>query len=70
MHLLNENNQLTWGMSLALYSKPYRETNGEQVNTTQGDMINRFTTYLKTESAISITCICAGVEWASVRRAI
>ena len=42
MHLPNKNNQWTWGMSLALYSKPYRETNGEQVNTTQGDMINRF----------------------------
>jgi hypothetical protein len=29
-------------MSLALYSKPYRETNGQQINTSQGEMINRF----------------------------
>lgn len=42
MHLPNKNNQWTWGMSLALNSKPYRETKGEQVNTTQGNMINRF----------------------------
>lgn len=42
MHLPNQNSQWTWGMSLALYSKPYRETKGEQVNTTQGEMINRF----------------------------
>jgi len=42
MQLPNQHNHWTWGMSLALYSKPYRETNGEQVNTTQGDMINRF----------------------------
>lgn len=42
MHLPNKHNQWTWGMSLALYSKPYRETNGEQINTTQGEMINRF----------------------------
>lgn len=29
-------------MSLALYSKPYRETKGEKVNTTQGEMINLY----------------------------
>ena len=42
MELPNKHNHWVWGMSLALYSKPYKETNGEHVNTTQGDMINRF----------------------------
>lgn len=42
MHLPDKQNHWTWGMSLALYSKSYRETNGEHVNTSQGDMINRF----------------------------
>ena len=32
----------TWGMSLGLYSKPYRETGGIHANTSQGDMINLF----------------------------
>lgn len=42
MYLPNKYNLWTWGMSLALYSKPYRETNGVQENTTQGDMINLY----------------------------
>jgi len=29
-------------MSLSLYSKPYKETNGVQENTSQGEMINRY----------------------------
>ena len=42
MHLPNKHNKWTWGMSLALYSKPYKETNGLQINTSQGEMINRY----------------------------
>jgi hypothetical protein len=42
MHLPDKHNKWTWGMSLALYSKPYKETNGLQINTPQGEMINRY----------------------------
>lgn len=42
MHLPNPSSKWHWGMSLSLYSKPYRETNGAQINTTQGEMINSY----------------------------
>lgn len=42
VHLPNHSNKWHWGMSLALYSKPYRETNGVQINTSQGEMINSY----------------------------
>lgn len=40
--LPNPDSKWHWGMSLALYSKPYRETNGIQINTSQGEMINSY----------------------------
>ena len=42
MDLPNKQHLWTWGMSLGLYSKPYRETSGTHENTTQGEMINLF----------------------------
>ena len=42
MKLPDPSKRWKWGMSLALYSKPYRETNGEQVNTSQGEMVNSY----------------------------
>ena len=42
MDLPNKEHLWTWGMSLGLYSKPYRETGGTHENTTQGEMINLF----------------------------
>jgi hypothetical protein len=42
MDLPNKEQLWTWGMSLGLYSKPYRETQGTRENTTQGEMINLF----------------------------
>jgi hypothetical protein len=42
MELPNKEHLWTWGMSLGLYSKPYRETGGNHENTTQGDRINLF----------------------------
>ncbi len=42
MELPNKEHLWTWGMSLGLYSKPYRQTGGVHENTTQGEMINLF----------------------------
>ena len=42
MELPNKENLWNWGMSLALYSKPWRVTGGAHENTTQGDMINLY----------------------------
>ena len=42
MELPNPGDKWIWGMSLALYSRPYRETNGTQVNTSQGEMVNKY----------------------------
>jgi predicted amidophosphoribosyltransferase len=42
MELPNKNNLWTWGVSLALYTKPYKETNGTIEKTVQGEAINKY----------------------------
>lgn len=42
MELPNPDGKWVWGMSLALYSKPYRETQGVHINTSQGEMVNNY----------------------------